>query len=228
MFKYLLTSMNMNITPLPAQYYNSNAINGNTTNESTRQVQPATSGIRVGLTAQTIQSIHARNHTNVRSSTETRTANTNLLQNSSSQHLRPLVPQQHTAFFQTQGKNKRNKQVQHQYRHQYNQHHPNTKNTKGGGGSSTSASTSSSLYHPLPTAAQISASIPSNASSIFHILDRRIDFDSLPQDTSFYALMRCWVQDDPYRRDMRRGVNFIERIMRRGFNFIGRIMRRGF
>ena len=49
------------------------------------------------------------------------------------------------------------------------------------------------------TAAQITQSIPADASSIFHILDRRINFDAFPEDASFYSLLRAWVQDDPYR-----------------------------
>lgn len=47
---------------------------------------------------------------------------------------------------------------------------------------------------------QVSDVIPDNASSIFHILDRRVNFDSHPPDTSNYALLRSWVQDDPYRQ----------------------------
>ena len=49
------------------------------------------------------------------------------------------------------------------------------------------------------TEEQISEAIPKDASSIFHILDRRINFDAFPEDASFYSLLRAWVQDDPYR-----------------------------
>ena len=58
----------------------------------------------------------------------------------------------------------------------------------------------------LPSAPQISASIPKNASSIFHIWDRRIDFDSFGEDASLYSRLRSWVQDDPYRRGPNRGI----------------------
>ena len=49
------------------------------------------------------------------------------------------------------------------------------------------------------TTEQISRAIPKDASAIFHILDRRINFDSFPEDASLYSLLRAWVQDDPYR-----------------------------
>mmetsp|Transcript_42175 Transcript_42175/g.98858 ORF Transcript_42175/g.98858 Transcript_42175/m.98858 type:complete len:291 (-) Transcript_42175:222-1094(-) len=37
-------------------------------------------------------------------------------------------------------------------------------------------------------------------SSVFHVLDRRINLDSFHKDASFYTLLRSWVQDDPYRQ----------------------------
>ena len=36
-------------------------------------------------------------------------------------------------------------------------------------------------------------------SSIIHVLDRRIDFDSVPADVGGYELARMWVRDDPWR-----------------------------
>ena len=58
-----------------------------------------------------------------------------------------------------------------------------------------------------PTELDMANAIPENASSIFHILDRRIDFDAFPDDASFYSLIRAWVQDDPYRlRPLEGGV----------------------
>jgi hypothetical protein len=58
-----------------------------------------------------------------------------------------------------------------------------------------------SAYPPtkFPSVEEIEASIPADASSIFHIMDRRINFDNYTKDASFYSLLRGWVQDDPYR-----------------------------
>lgn len=53
----------------------------------------------------------------------------------------------------------------------------------------------------FPSVEEIEASIPANASSIFHVLDRRINFDNFSADASFYSLLRGWVQDDGYRCD---------------------------
>ena len=70
---------------------------------------------------------------------------------------------------------------------------------------STNASTARmvtySAYPPtkFPSVEEIEASIPADASSIFHIMDRRINFDNYTKDASFYSLLRGWVQDDPYR-----------------------------
>jgi len=70
---------------------------------------------------------------------------------------------------------------------------------------STAASTARmvtySAYPPtkFPSVEEIEASIPADASSIFHIMDRRINFDNYTKDASFYSLLRGWVQDDPYR-----------------------------
>ncbi len=41
--------------------------------------------------------------------------------------------------------------------------------------------------------------IPPGASCIFYIYDRRINMDAHPHYTSFYSLLRSWVQDDPCR-----------------------------
>ena len=48
----------------------------------------------------------------------------------------------------------------------------------------------------------IKASIPPNAGGTFQLYGRRINLDSLIDtgNTSMYALLRAWVQDDPYRR----------------------------
>ena len=53
----------------------------------------------------------------------------------------------------------------------------------------------------FPSVEEIEASIPANASSIFHVLDRRINLDNFSKDASFYSLLRGWVRDDPYRCD---------------------------
>ena len=45
----------------------------------------------------------------------------------------------------------------------------------------------------------IEDAMPPAASSIFHVFDRRINFDNHPADASIYSLMRSWVQDDPHR-----------------------------
>lgn len=68
-------------------------------------------------------------------------------------------------------------------------------------------------YHRynVPSEAEIIASIPENASSVFHIWDRRIDMDSLKgeEHTTPYSLLRSWVRDDPYRREMKCGIGGI-------------------
>lgn len=56
---------------------------------------------------------------------------------------------------------------------------------------------------------EIRGAIPKDASSIFHVLDRRVNMDSLDAaegttnkdvNVPVYALLRAWVQDDPYRQ----------------------------
>lgn len=64
----------------------------------------------------------------------------------------------------------------------------------------------------LPTAKEIQDNIPSNASSIFHIMDRRIDFDSLTEDATCYELLRAWVKDDPYRVLPRKHGNILDHV----------------
>ena len=70
-------------------------------------------------------------------------------------------------------------------------------------GASSAKMVSYSAYPPtqFPSAEEIEASIPANASSIFHVLDRRINFDNFSKDASFYSLLRGWIKDDPYRID---------------------------
>ena len=70
-------------------------------------------------------------------------------------------------------------------------------------GASSAKMVSYSAYPPtqFPSAEEIEASIPANASSIFHVLDRRINFDNFSKDASFYSLLRGWIKDDPYRSD---------------------------
>jgi hypothetical protein len=48
---------------------------------------------------------------------------------------------------------------------------------------------------------QIQQAIPENTSSVFHILDRRVNLDaSSSKDANImYSLLRSWVQDDPDR-----------------------------
>ena len=56
-------------------------------------------------------------------------------------------------------------------------------------------------HNPMPiTTKDIVQAIPENASCVFHILDRRVNFDAHPEDASLYSLLRSWVQDDPYRQ----------------------------
>ena len=43
---------------------------------------------------------------------------------------------------------------------------------------------------PLPTLKQVQKAIPPKASSVFHVLDRRINFDSFPPNVSLYSLLR--------------------------------------
>lgn len=50
------------------------------------------------------------------------------------------------------------------------------------------------------TSELIEDAIPWDASSIFHVFDRRINFDNHTADASMYALLRAWVQDDPHRK----------------------------
>jgi hypothetical protein len=70
-------------------------------------------------------------------------------------------------------------------------------------------------YHPrepntLPSAQTIAKSIPNDASSIFHILDRRIDMDEVDDNPSYYELMRKWVRDDPYRQEPVKGGRILD------------------
>lgn len=57
------------------------------------------------------------------------------------------------------------------------------------------------------SAEEIRIAIPKDASSVFHIMDRRINLDSFEVDETsvdakvpIYSLLRAWVQDDPYRQ----------------------------
>jgi len=50
------------------------------------------------------------------------------------------------------------------------------------------------------TVEQIEESIPEDASSVFHIYGRRVNFDMHKKDASMYSLLRSWVQDDPFRK----------------------------
>jgi hypothetical protein len=67
------------------------------------------------------------------------------------------------------------------------------------------------LYNQVSVnAEQIQKAIPVDASCVFHILDRRINFDAFDEDASFYSLLRAWVQDDPYRYIPPTGGNLME------------------
>lgn len=77
-------------------------------------------------------------------------------------------------------------------------------------GSSSSGSAPFGYPNYQITSEQIMEAMPENASSIFHIMDRRINFDALPPDASFYSLLRSWVQDDPYRKIPPSGSNLLE------------------
>jgi len=64
------------------------------------------------------------------------------------------------------------------------------------------ASSKPSVFSLTPQ--QVMKSMPNDGSScIFHIFDRRINFDNhhpkAKHSPSFYSLLRSWVQDDPYR-----------------------------
>ena len=65
----------------------------------------------------------------------------------------------------------------------------------------------------LPSATEIANSIPSHASSIFHVFDRRVNFDSLSSDCSIYSMMRSWVQDDPYRVNEQEKMNLMDTVL---------------
>eukprot|EP00978_Attheya_sp_CCMP212_P007714 scaffold17925_cov56-Attheya_sp.AAC.7 len=85
----------------------------------------------------------------------------------------------------------------------------------GGGGVSSSSAAVANPYGPgggatRLTAEQVVDAIPENASSIFHILDRRVNLDAHHPDVSFYSLLRAWVQDDPYRQIPPVGANLLD------------------
>ena len=62
------------------------------------------------------------------------------------------------------------------------------------------------------TSEHIRKAIPKEASAIFHILDRRVNFDAHEADASMYSLLRSWVQDDPFRYTPPAGSNLLEYI----------------
>lgn len=62
------------------------------------------------------------------------------------------------------------------------------------------------------TKEQIRKAMPKDASAIFHILNRRINFDAHQEDASMYSLIRSWVQDDPFRYTPPAGSNLLEYI----------------
>lgn len=52
---------------------------------------------------------------------------------------------------------------------------------------------------------EIKSAIPKDATAVFHVLDRRVNLDALDAsqkdvNVPMYALLRAWVQDDPYRQ----------------------------
>jgi hypothetical protein len=57
-------------------------------------------------------------------------------------------------------------------------------------------------YISIPTLEQIVEAMPTSASCVAHVLDRRIHLDQFqnpPENVTLYQLLRAWVQDDPYR-----------------------------
>lgn len=46
---------------------------------------------------------------------------------------------------------------------------------------------------------EIFDAMPPNASCVFYVFDRKVNFDAHPKNASFYSLLRSWVQDDPCR-----------------------------
>jgi hypothetical protein len=62
------------------------------------------------------------------------------------------------------------------------------------------------------TKEHIRKAIPKEASAIFHILDRRVNFDAHEEDATMYSLLRSWVQDDPFRYTPPAGSNLLEYI----------------
>ena len=77
---------------------------------------------------------------------------------------------------------------------------------------SVSSRTKSQRRSVMPSAKLIADSIPSNASAVFHIFDRRINLDSHDSNTSFYSLLRSWVQDDPYRKSVHSGSRLLDHV----------------
>ncbi|GKY95268.1 hypothetical protein MPSEU_000489000 [Mayamaea pseudoterrestris] len=65
----------------------------------------------------------------------------------------------------------------------------------------------SSKSPPRITGELIEDSMPDNASSVFHLFDRRVNFDHHAADASIYSLLRSWVQDDPHRMIPTPGVD---------------------
>ena len=45
---------------------------------------------------------------------------------------------------------------------------------------------------------------------IFHVFDRRINFDSFPPNASFHFLLRSWVEDDLYRKMPPSYINLLD------------------
>jgi hypothetical protein len=57
---------------------------------------------------------------------------------------------------------------------------------------------------------QIEEAIPTDASCVVHIFDRRVNLDAHPADASMYSLLRSWAQDDPYRRIPAVGIDLAD------------------
>jgi hypothetical protein len=70
----------------------------------------------------------------------------------------------------------------------------------------------SQQHSVMPSAKMIADSIPSNASAVFHIFDRRINLDNHDSNSSFYSLLRSWVQDDPYRNSVHSGSRLLDHV----------------
>lgn len=110
---------------------------------------------------------------------------------------------------------KKNKRTKKSSQGKYNQHSGRLRDnlsfsSKGDEtvGKSSATTSNSAVIHSKPnqpttsnaTVEQIERALPNAASCVFHVFDRRVNLEAYNADTvTNYALLRAWVQDDPYR-----------------------------